>query len=204
MNLSYIDRGEYMNFIVIEGDNGTGKDTLAQALAPYGFDIVTYKAEADNALKNARTEKTIESFLEYNKVCSNLCLTNSNPFKTNLLIRYWTSTLASAYADKNWTVAQVDRALESCLKEMVLPDYFIRLTCSMDERVRRIEERGAAGNDDITLERATKYDFIFSHIMKKIPTRWIVISTSEMSPAQVKEKVLNLIYGNKNIYKEAS
>lgn len=191
-----------MSFIVIEGDNGTGKDTLAQALAPYGFDIVTYMPKASKALSDARHIKTIEAFLEYNKVCSNLCLSNKIYHKNNLLVRYWTSTLASAYADRNWTVAQVDRALERCLKEMAIPDCFIRLTCSMDERVRRIEERGAVGNDDITLERAAKYDFIFSHIMKQIPTRWIEISTSDLSPAQVKAKVLSLL--NDNIYEEAS
>ena len=43
-----------MNFIVIEGDNGTGKDTLAQGLEPYGFNVLTYHQEAQAALAKAR------------------------------------------------------------------------------------------------------------------------------------------------------
>lgn len=43
-----------MNFIVIEGDNGTGKDTLAQGLEPYGFNILSYNPKALDALRAAR------------------------------------------------------------------------------------------------------------------------------------------------------
>lgn len=182
-----------MSFIVIEGDNGTGKDTLAGKLAPYGFDILSYSVEAKAALKIAReapSQNSIDKFLEYNKVCSDLCARNCLPSKTGILIRYWTSTLASAYADSGWAESSIDSALDWCLSNMNLPSFFVRLTCKMDERVRRIKVRGASGSDDITIERAERYEHIFTHMMERIPSRWIQISTSEMSPCEIAAKVL--------------
>ncbi len=188
------------NFIVIEGDNGTGKDTLAQGLAPYGFNILTYHPDAKAALTQAREEAgkgghiaPVTSFLNYNLECSRLVKKYDSQFDTNILIRYWPSSLAAAFADRNWSVSEVDKKLDELIPLMATPLCVIRLTCDMEERVKRIIERNAEGFDDITLERAQKYNYIFSHIMDRTPYEWVTISTSGISRKQIVDKTLDAV-----------
>ncbi len=189
-----------MNFIVIEGDNGTGKDTLAQGLEPYGFNVLTYHQEAQAALTKARNAvkagslgDSITSFLNYNMECSRLVKEYDSRFKTNILVRYWPSTLASAFADRGWSLKDVDKTLDNLLPNIAAPLCVIRLTCDMEERVRRIKERNAPGFDDITVERAQKYDFIFSHIMERTPYDWITIPTTGVSRLQIVQNTLDAV-----------
>lgn len=191
-----------MNMIVIEGDNGTGKDTLAQGLEPHGFNIITYHPEACTALGKAReaakegtSVASVLAFLRYNMECSRLAGEQDSRFLTNILIRYWPSTLASAYADKGWSIREVDDILDDLLPRVAAPLCVIRLTCDMDERVRRIKERNAPGFDDITIERARKYEFIFSHIMQRAPYDWVTIPTAGASRQEIVKKALATVNG---------
>ena len=61
-----------MSFFVIEGDNGTGKDTLAIKLQKnFGFRIVTNEEDIVQLNKEAKKydgKKRVKKFLEYGRI----------------------------------------------------------------------------------------------------------------------------------------
>jgi 2-haloacid dehalogenase len=88
-------------FLVIEGDNGTGKDTLAKKFLDDGFNIITYDKEMKDlealAKKKDGVDK-VKAFIAYNKVEGE----KAKELRVNnnvLLIRYFVSSLAAGYAD---------------------------------------------------------------------------------------------------------
>ncbi|HBC84374.1 MAG TPA: hypothetical protein DCZ30_02750 [Clostridiales bacterium] len=99
-----------MSFFVIEGDNGTGKDTLAIKLQrKFGFRIVTNEEDIIQLNKNAKKyegKQRVKKFLEYGAICSNRV---ENSSQDTILVRYWISTLAAAYADKIFNYEDVCR-----------------------------------------------------------------------------------------------
>ena len=92
MNSTLTQREADRIWLVIEGDNGAGKDTLAAQLATSGFEIVNAHPLAQTAEQRARSmtgEAKIAAFLEYNSACAELArCTHSHAIQ----IRYWPST----------------------------------------------------------------------------------------------------------------
>lgn len=96
-------------FILIEGDNGAGKDSLAKRIEKKGFKIVTYFDEVKAAELKARNktgEERVLSFMQYNKLCGEHVDSLKKPC---ILIRYWVSTLAAAYADSIIDLGELEK-----------------------------------------------------------------------------------------------
>ena len=177
-----------MSFIVIEGDNGTGKDTLAQALEKYGFNIITYDSKIkkfSQIAKKSKGKARVKKFLGYGKACSDLVKQNREKGKNSLLIRYWISTLAAAYADDIYSYDEVITIVKMISPKLEKPDKIIRLECDFDERIRRIEKRNSPDFDDKTLSRAKKYEWISKEIQSELNINWISIDTTNKTKAQV-------------------
>ena len=163
-----------MSFIVIEGDNGTGKDTLAQALEKYGFNIITYDSEIkkfSEIAKQAKGKNRVKKFLGYGKACSDLVKQNKEKGKNSLLIRYWISTLAAAYADDIYSYDEVITIVKTISPKLEKPDKIIRLECDFDERIRRIEKRNSPDFDDKTL--SSTLDLLFFSLVSPHPVKTI-------------------------------
>ena len=183
-----------MKFIVIEGDNGTGKDSLAQQLKKCEkIDIITYNSDIKKAEKVAKkfsSEKKVRMFLGYNKLCSDLVKSNN---QDSLLIRYWISTLAAAYADGVYDYERIIELSKRCIDKLEVPDCIIRLKCNYSERIKRIEGRNSNDYDDKTIQRDIKYQYITDKLKEQLSMiKWIDINTTDKS----KEIVF------KNIYEE--
>ena len=83
-----------MKFYVIEGDNGTGKDTLAAKFQNDGFEILTYDKkikQMEQIAKKKVGEDRVLNFLAYNKACGDLAKERKNENNV-LLIRYFISS----------------------------------------------------------------------------------------------------------------
>lgn len=178
--------------LVIEGDNGSGKTTISELLQKNGLHIVTNDTdvkELELTAKNlpAYSIERIESFLEYNEYCGK----KAKEYKKSVLIRYWISTMAAAYAD---CILDKEKILEKVMKlvsRFEIPDIFIYLQCDYSERIDRIEKRkteeGDLG-DDISIGRSTRYQEIISILSKIIPN-WKTINVSKKTPDQVKADI---------------
>lgn len=117
-----------MRFIVIEGDNGTGKDTLALKIQDkLGYRVITNESKIKEFNKEAKSYKgkeRVKKFLEYGKFCSNI-VEKSN--ENVILVRYWLSTLAAAYADNIYTYEQTCKLENNICSKFYKPDLIICL-----------------------------------------------------------------------------
>lgn len=144
---------------VIEGDNGAGKDTLANYFTASGFVIINTLPVAQDAEKHARSligQEKVNAFLEYNRACATL----AQEVHTHAVqIRYWPSTLAAAYADDIMTWDQVQEAADRQATSNIHPTLFFYLECDLEERIKRIASRGPILNkyDNISSKRATRH-----------------------------------------------
>ncbi len=189
-----------MSFIVIEGDNGTGKDTLAQGLENYGFEIVSYDSkikEYEQYAKLAAGLEKVNRFLQYGKKCSQEIADrkNENEYANLLLIRYWVSTLAAAYSDQIYDYDEIMRLIDEIYPLYEQPETLIRLVCDYDTRIHRIEQRNSSNFDDKTIKRNKRYLWITEQIKRVVDFNWVDIDTSNLSITQVQEcaiKVLKL------------
>ena len=179
-----------MNFFVIEGDNGTGKDTLALKLQKkYGFRIITNEEDIVKLNKKAKKfngKQRIKKFLEYGAVCSNRV---KNSSQNSILVRYWISTLAAAYADKILEYEDVCKIQDKICSEFYKPDGIICLSCDFEKRIDRIEKRKSDDFDDITIERNHRYRWFLDKIQNRIDINWVNIDTSNKDVEQVFKEV---------------
>lgn len=188
-----------MYFLVIEGDNGTGKDSLAQKFQIDGFEIITYDENIKKMEKIARTfngKDKVLHFMAYNKACGDLAKKEKK--KNNvLLVRYFVSSLAATYADNVFSADKTMKLFDMTYNQFEKPDAIIRLKCDSDKRIKRIEERNSKIFDDKTLIREEKYRWITEKIKEKMDEKWIEINTSNMSIDEVYDcakKELNNLY----------
>ncbi len=179
-----------MSFFVIEGDNGTGKDTLALKLQKkYGFRIITNEEDILQLNKDAKKfegKQRVKKFLEYGAICSNRV---KNSGQDSILVRYWISTLAAAYADKVFSYEDVCRIQDEICSGFYKPDGIICLSCDFEKRIDRIEKRKSDDFDDITLERNHRYRWFLNKIQSRIDIDWVNIDTSDKDADQVFDEV---------------
>lgn len=184
-----------MFFFVIEGDNGTGKDTVASKFIEDGFEIITYDKKIrtmENLAKKEVGKNRVLKFMAYNKAESDLIKEKRN-YKNVLLIRYFVSTLAAGYADGIFAYKDTIDILKNTYPKFEKPDAIIRLKCDYQERVNRIENRNSKDDDDKTYRRNVRYRWITDKIKENINLNWIDIDTSNKSIAQIYTEINNSI-----------
>ena len=183
-------------FLVIEGDNGSGKTTIGKLLETDGFHVITDDSDIKELeMKSKKFPKSsrerIESFLLYNRRCGK----KTQDYEDSLLIRYWVSTLAAAYSDNIFSKSETLEKAKEILWKIEEPDFFIYLQCDYSERVKRIEGRknseGDLG-DDASTERDLRYQKIIAELAAIIPN-FKTIFVSEKSPEQIKSEIYGII-----------
>lgn len=182
-------------YLLIEGDNGTGKDTLAQGLQNQ-FDIVTYRSEIQQKMDYARTFKGRENalkFMECNALSSRFVEENEKNGIDSIVIRYWPSTIAAAYADRKLSETDCDLLMKMSMSSNAMPDLLVYLECDHDERVHRIEVRNSPNFDDKTEERAARYAYYSKKVLDLLGDRIHKVKTSGKSREEVQAEVRSLI-----------
>lgn len=184
-------------FIVIEGDNGTGKTTVSEILnTEHGFEFITIQQKIRQLENHAKCFETgsmqrYEAFLNYNRACGEQVM----KYKKSLLARYWVSTVAAAYADGLFDLEEALRRAEKLRNTMVLPDRIFRLKCAFDTRIGRIKKRALTnGNDDITDTRDSKYSLILDKLQDRFAFM-TEIPTDGISPKDVAMLILYNVGG---------
>jgi thymidylate kinase len=186
-----------MSLLIIEGDNGSGKDTIAGLFENQGFFIPTYTKEARKKEQNAKILKGLErinAFLEYNQFCCALAMKHEKA----LIVRCWISTVAASYADDIFTLPEAIQKAHEIYNILPHHDFIICLKCNYKKRVARIQDRLAAGgsaDDDISIERDKKYQQILGEIENFTPY-WIQIEASDKTP----EKIFAQIQDNIKVF----
>ncbi len=177
--------------IVIEGDNGTGKDTLAKRFEESGFHVVTWDSQAKEKEAWARTFSGLDctnAFLDYTKLCEDV----SARYKNSLIIRSWISTLSAAYADEKFSLSETMERAEKLFQERVNPDFIFFLKCDFEKRIARINARNPNSSDDRTLVRAERYEEI-SEKFEKMFLNWHTIDTTGKTPESEFQEAWNFI-----------
>ena len=154
-------------FIVVEGDNGVGKTTLGHYLQNEGFEFISVLPEIKNLEEAAKknevgSEKRFNAFLEYNRACAEL----ARVYPDSVVVRYWVSSVAAAYADCLLSLDEAVLKAQECLTSFSQPDIFFRLKCPRKERVTRIIQRNNEGNfsDNTSFDRENRYSDILDVI----------------------------------------
>jgi len=172
--------------VVIEGDNASGKTTLAEYFKREGYAIPTLEPDILEREKAARSEtgvRRVDAFLAYNSVCGNLSRKNEN----SLIIRYWISTIAASYADNIFSFEQAMERAVDLNKKLPAPDFVFCLKCQYDIRIERIEDRKKKIgdiSDNISRERDEKYQQILGKL-EILVKNWYNIDTVVSEPGQI-------------------
>ena len=185
-----------MSFIVIEGDNGTGKTTVANMFKENGFAVISEEPDIINMSIESKkyapgSEERFNAFVKYNEVC----LERSTRHKNSLIVRSWISTVSAAYADGKWSLDETLQKADEFLNKYPIPDLIIRLECEYSERLKRIHKRFEETNDisdDISRMRDEKYQEILFEIKRKFPN-WIDLDTTKLNPMEVYNKMQEII-----------
>lgn len=184
-----------MAFVVIEGDNGTGKDTLAKKMADKSeYDIISYLPTVKEMEKKARkSADKIHSFLEYNQYCGNLVMKNKKP---SIVIRYWISTLAAAYADYIYEYDEVIQLTDEMKKSVVAPNVVIRIWAGTEVRLNRIISRNMNSSgllDDVSIIRAQRYEWISKEILNRSGYHWKEFNNTSVGVDELVNEVLTYL-----------
>ena len=174
-----------MGFIVVEGDNATGKDTIADYLQNnYDFSVISRFTDITDLEKQAKRmtgTPRVNAFLKYNLICGNIAQSVSR----GCIVRYWFSTLSAAFADNLMDLDSVLNKSEYCRKTMPAPDLVIKLKCNQRSRVNRIINRQTYMgilDDDVTNCRADKYWEISKKLFDISGYRTFEFETSSTTP----------------------
>lgn len=183
-------------FLVLEGDNGSGKSTVAALLGAAGLHIISNDPELKNVETQAKKlcgRERMRAFYAYNRQAARYACSYGTEC---VVVRYWPSTLAAAYADG---VIGDDEFAQQCLENIKAfpePAVFVYLKCDHSERSRRIAARDAPGaSDDCSLFRARKYQYAIGHMALAGPTPWTFLASDAMQPQCLARCILGLLDG---------
>lgn len=177
--------------IVIEGDNGTGKDTLAKLFEEDGFHVVTWEQEVKAKEAWARTFGGLDctnAFLDYTRLCEEV----SARYKNSVIIRSWISTLSAAYAGGKFSLSETVVRAEKLFQERTRADFVFFLKCDFEKRIARINGRNPNSDDDRTRVRAERYEEISEKFGKMFPN-WHAIDTTGKTPESEFQEAWNLV-----------
>ena len=183
-------------FLLIEGDNGTGKDSLALELQKYGFVITSYCNQVkglETQAKKCMGISKIVHFLHYNKLCGQLAAKHD---VDSILIRYWISTLAAAYADNIYNEDCVVKTAKRMSESMPRPDLLIFLHCEFACRIDRINSRNELDKslkDDTTVIRDKRYQRIIPLIISASHYDYIMIDNTHKTPSETSLEIINYL-----------
>ncbi len=187
-------------FLVIEGDNGTGKDTLATGLArESGFSVITDIAETLALKREAKTfagEERIAKFAEYIKLCSSIASSHARDARV-VIVRYWLSTVAAGFADGVLSYEKA-RDYERSFAGLEKPAVAIFLECDLAERTDRIARRAANDPEDLALKRSERYKWYLADFQRRLGIPFINIDTTGKTPAEVLSRAVKYIGKFKN------
>lgn len=181
-------------WIVIEGDNGTGKDVLAKKLEAINFQIINYEPSVKSIeaeIHKKKIKNKMELFLDYNETCSHYRCN-----KDCISLRYWPSTIAAGFADNRLSYIEFEKYIESCLLKFRKADAFIYLTCTYSERVNRIKKRlidmpELAGKDNIAKKRGERHFEAMTRI-SAYHSNWFNIDTTHLTIDEVYQKFMRV------------
>lgn len=193
-------------FLLIEGDNGTGKDSLALELQKYGFFIISYcnqAKELEIQAKKCKGTSKIIHFLHYNKLCGQLAAKQDGD---SILIRYWISTLAAAYADNIYNEDYVVKTAKRMSESMPRPDLLIFLLCEFACRIGRINSRNGLDKslqDDTTVIRDKRYQRIIPLILSASHYDYIMIDNTRKTPSETSLEIITYLKKKEMFYGKA-
>lgn len=183
-------------WFVIEGDNGAGKDTLADRLIGEGWLLTTrireVVAKKEQASRLSGLDR-INAFMTYNKICGELILASPAP---SFLVRYWPSTVAAAFADAIFEWEEIDILIANILHELPAPNLILYLECGLDTRRNRVHERGLIPGsiDDLSQERDKRYREAIGRLANYQGVgNWRNLDTSKLSIEQVYMAIQSLL-----------
>ena len=190
-NLSH--RGDERIWLVIEGDNGSGKDTLANQLGICGFEVINSFPLARSREQRARIRSDaarVTAFLEYNRTCAEL----AGSIARAVQIRYWPSTLAAAYADEIMTWEQIQAAAARQSASALQPNMFLYLECSHEVRAKRITDRGAQLGkiDSLSLRRAARHKSAMTYFSMQLD-KWFNLDSTHLTPKEVLTEAIKIM-----------
>jgi thymidylate kinase len=175
-------------WLVLEGDNGTGKDTIRALLETAGWAHVDGGTEADAALALARQAAGWDRVPAYLRYC-HACAEAANRVRADrVTVRYWPSTLAAGYADRLIDDAELDRMADDCIRRFPAPDGVAELRCAFGARVERILCRGPqplSPADNMDPGRGDRLRAALDRVAARWPRPWTVIDTTSLAPEQV-------------------
>lgn len=181
--------------LVIEGDNGSGKDTLADRLTMDSWQILSRDPDIVREKELAsrlRHKEKFEAFLEYNRKCAEKAVGNPR----SILIRYWPSTLCGGYADNIVSWEEFQTHVESAFDTLPVPALVLFLKCSLESRRIRVKERGLVlnGIDDLSERRDRRYQKAIEWLGKHSNwNAWKTLDVSDLDREQVYEDTKSML-----------
>ena len=122
-----------------------------------------------------------------------MCSNYASEGQKSIVVRYWISTLAAAYADKIFEYEEVLKLQEQYCLDFIKPDIIICLWCEFDKRVKRIEERKTENFDDTTETRNDRYAWFLQHIREQYDIRWVDINTTDKDIEQTYSEIVKVL-----------
>jgi thymidylate kinase len=177
-----------MFWLLIEGDNGTGKDTLRTLFERDGWRHSNDSSQAASELDAARRcvgRDRIPAYLRYCRACAT---GTHEPASRSVTVRYWPSTLAGGFADGLLDERELDDLLKQCVRDLPAPDAVIELRCNLGTRTERIQQRipdYAGSIDSIDPDRARLHRLALTRIASQWNRPWLVLETTTMNQHQV-------------------
>lgn len=183
-------------FIVIEGDNGTGKTTVGTYFKEAGYFVATDDPTAVYLASQAKiypanSKERFNAFIKYNEFTGQY----ANKYHDVLIIRYWISTVTAAFADDIFLLDEALSVSKRLYQRMPKPDYIFAFHCDYLPRLERIQKRNLSCKDDNTsLIRDKKYRTILEALSREIQN-WYVIDTTNISPDATFSKIKRIMEG---------
>lgn len=183
-------------WFVIEGDNGSGKDTVADRLIDDRWFLASRLPqvvdEKERASRLAGVDR-VNAFLSYNKMCADLIAAHAS---RSFLVRYWPSTIAAAFADAIFEWDEIAGRVANILRDLPAPSLILFLECNLNGRRNRVQQRvplpGAV--DDLSEHRDRRYREAIKRIANYPGVgNWKTLDTTHLGIEQVYQAVQSLL-----------